>query len=142
MFVLHRQQLADSLWKAVSNGDEQRVKLCLEKGANPDHKSFFENESYKSRPTPLGMACIKSNLPIVKLLVENGANPDRNSLMGFREAPLHLACRSINNLDIVKYLVGEARCNIGKSLSYPNLNLSVCLSFFVSWTVLLLASKR
>ena len=131
MFVLHRQQLADSLWKAVSNEDEQQVKLLLEKGADPDHKIFFENESSKLRETPLGRACIKSNLPIVKLLVQNGANPDRHSLMCFREAPLHLACRLKNNLDIVKYLVGEARCNVGKSLSYPNLNLFVCLFVYM-----------
>ena len=140
MFVLHRHQLADSLWKAVSNKDEQQVKLCLEKGAKPDHQVFFENESYESRPTPLGMACVKSNLPIVKLLIENGANPNRNSLMFFQEAPLHLACVLKNNLDIVKYLVGEARCNVGKSLSYPNLNLSVGLFVYLRFMDCLVTS--
>lgn len=56
-----------ALHLAIQNGDEQIIKLLLDKGANV-------NAVDNNGRTPLHEAVVQANEPIVQLLLENGAN--------------------------------------------------------------------
>ena len=116
--MAHREQLAVSLWEAVAANDEQAVTSVLDKGANPNHElystekwstSIEENERH-----PLLVACKNGNLVVLKLLVERN-DVDINRQLS---PVLHASCGRYGNLDIVKYLVEDAKCDYGKCSMY------------------------
>ena len=59
--------LGDDLLAATRKGDIAQVKALLDKGANINSKTRYNQ-------TPLFFACDRGNLEMVKLLVERGAD--------------------------------------------------------------------
>lgn len=121
---------SQKLYKAVENGDIEKVKTLLEKGAdvaeyNKDglfplwratadnnyeitalliKNAADVNQAIKVEPgnsTPIEMPCQEGYLDIVKLLVENGADVN---FKGYRDfTPIRVAARN-GHLEIVQYL--------------------------------------
>jgi len=86
--------LEEELLKAAREGDVEKVKDLLARGADPN--------AIKLGTTPLHIAAGHGHFDIVKILVENGANVNAKDLMGF--TPLHSAIMG-NHLAIVKFLI-------------------------------------
>ena len=84
----------------------------LEKGADPNHSLYWNNE-WGWRGPPLHNACENGKVQIVRLLVvRGGADVNRGGGL-FNWSPLHSACRR-GYKDLVKYLIEEAKCNVGE----------------------------
>lgn len=78
------------------------VTICaylLINGANTNEKNTL---GYNSLHT----ACFYSNIEIVELICGMG-NIDINGQNGIQESALHIACKNIDNLDIVKVLINH-----------------------------------
>jgi ankyrin repeat protein/ribosomal protein L40E len=86
--------LEEELLKAAREGDVEKVKDLLARGADPN--------AIRLGTTPLHIAAGHGRFDIVKILVENGANVNVKDLMGF--TPLHSAILG-NHLAIVKFLI-------------------------------------
>ena len=66
------------------------------------------------RDPPLHNACENGKVQIVRLLVVRGGADVNRGGGGFNNrSPLHLACR-VGYKDLVKYLIEEAKCNVGE----------------------------
>ena len=65
--LAYADDLGDDLLAATRKGDITQVKVLLDKGANIDSKTRYNQ-------TPLFFACDRGNLEIVKLLVDRGAD--------------------------------------------------------------------
>ncbi len=64
------------LWAALAAEDPERVRRCLEAGADPDgHDELLH-------ATPLFMTVVTGNVPLAKLLLEGGAEVDGRNLDG------------------------------------------------------------
>jgi ankyrin repeat protein/serine/threonine protein kinase len=82
------------LFVAARNGDLIKVRIALEKGANPNAKIYDW--------TPLHYATQIGHVEIVKLLLERGANPNAKNNDG--STPLHIAAQK-GHVEIVKLLL-------------------------------------
>ncbi|KAH8797152.1 ankyrin repeat-containing domain protein [Flagelloscypha sp. PMI_526] len=71
------------------------VSLFLDKGADVNIRGI--------KASPLGIACTKSNLPLVRLLVKHGAKILEESTVSPRDLPLQIACRK-GNVALVQLL--------------------------------------
>jgi ankyrin repeat protein len=83
------------LHKAAYEGDAERVKELLKKGANPNTKDVFGR-------TPLHEAASEGSVDVVKLLLEHGADPNIQDEVGW--TPLHSAALWGHD-DVVKLLL-------------------------------------
>ena len=111
----YSKQLARDLYKAVCDGDVDRVSALLEQGADPNHQLYWSDEwsgKYPSKYPPLHKACSDGNLKIAQLLVKRDANVNRGDGY-YNRTPLHLACYG-GHIDTVKYLVDELQCSVGE----------------------------
>ena len=118
-FLSNREQLALNLWKAVCDGEVDKVISLLKRGANPNYPPYFNmgwmfNHSHIGRWPPLHTASGVGNLSIVKALVEGGADADKCSAL-LNMTPLHRACEQ-GHKEVALYLIKEAKGNIGKNL--------------------------
>jgi|GEM_PF-2312432 len=80
---------------AAYEGDVERVKKLLKKGADPNARNVVSW-------TPLHVAASKNHIEITKLLLEHGADPNVQEEHG--RTPLHVAA-SKNHVDVVKLLL-------------------------------------
>ena len=135
------RNLASDIFKASSFGSLSNVRYYIEeKGVDKNSISSFSKESplflacdindknhydvveylvemqnadvnitTKDGETPLHRACKRENLRIVKFLHMHNANTDLKDING--ETPLHYACEYNSNIDVVKYLIEEQKCN-------------------------------
>ena len=68
------QRLLDArLYKAVEEGSIERVRSCLNGGANVNAKCYELNSCFITDDSPLTMAAPRGNVEIVKLLLSSGA---------------------------------------------------------------------
>jgi len=95
-----RQSVQDKLYDAISNGELESVKFCLENGAkiNAMGPSW---RNIKTFPLQLAISCHLGNLEIIILLVENGAQIDVKDEKN--QTPLDLALKNGYD-DIANYL--------------------------------------
>lgn len=77
-------QEVTALHHACWKGDKEKVNRLLEKGANVNPITTFNN-------TPLHKAALKGHLEIAQLLLKHGAKINKQNLYG--ETPLHRAAR-------------------------------------------------
>ncbi len=80
---------------AAYEGDVERVKKLLEKGADPNARNVVSW-------TPLHVAASKNHIEIAKLLLEHGADPNIQNKNG--DTPLHVAARE-GYVDVVELLL-------------------------------------
>jgi len=80
---------------AAYEGDVERVKKLLKKGANPNTQS-------KDGYTPLLVAAMEGHVEVVRLLLEHGADPNAKDING--DTPLHWAA-FVGRVDMVKLLL-------------------------------------
>jgi hypothetical protein len=80
---------------AANEGDVERVKKLLEKGADPNARNVVSW-------TPLHVVASKNHIEIAKLLLEHGADPNVQEEHG--RTPLHVAV-SKNYVDMVRLLL-------------------------------------
>ncbi|MDQ7055680.1 MAG: ankyrin repeat domain-containing protein [Persephonella sp.] len=78
-----REKLNRKLFEAIQEGDEQKVKELIEKGADVNARD-------KNNYTPLLRAVSRGNLKIVKILVEYGADINAKEKF-FGYTPIHIA---------------------------------------------------
>jgi ankyrin repeat protein len=95
MEVLSPPDVISELHIAAYEGDVERVKKLLEKGANPN----IQDEVGR---TPLRNAAFKGHVDVVKLLLEHGADPNIQNEYG--DTPLHMAVYW-GRVDVVKLLL-------------------------------------
>lgn len=84
----------DSLTAAADGGNENLVKLCLQKA--PPTPQYFEE-------SPVALAALRGNEAIVKLLLEDGGL-DPNDENKYHRTPLHLAAAGGHN-NVAKLLL-------------------------------------
>lgn len=89
--------LSGLLFKAIEQGDTERVKQLLKDGASV---KFCD----KHKRTPLHIACSLGHLTIVQLLISFGSNIDACSLN--KQTPLHEACIG-GHVKIIQLLIPE-----------------------------------
>ena len=106
----YREQLARDLYKAVDDGDVDRVSALLDQGADPNHQLYWSDE-WINYP-PLHDACSEGNLKIAQLLGKRDANVNRGDGL-YNRTPLHWACEG-GHIDTVKYLVDDLQCSVGE----------------------------
>lgn len=92
--VSKRSPSQEELMKASSDGDINKVKELVAKGADVNIKDSFES-------TPLHFALRKQNYDIAKLLIEKGADVNVKDKEG--KTPLKIAIE-MNNDDIANFL--------------------------------------
>ncbi len=91
----------------------QVIKYLVKKGANPSATDTNGN-------TLIHKECQTTDLKNVKYLIQN-YSADVSAKNRNEQSPLHLACKSNNNLEIVKYLIEEKKadpavtCSAGKN---------------------------
>ena len=90
---------------ACFSGNVEIVRYLV-KEAGCDINAKGENDY-----TSLHWACEKNQLGIVKFLVSK-PECNRESLTKFGNLPLHIACGFSSNVELVRYLVEEAGCDI------------------------------
>ena len=94
----HRKASAqDRLFDAITEGDLERVKSCLENGAEINDVG---------RGSSLHFAVLRKDLEIVKLLVQNGADINAKDLRN--QTPLDIAHKN-GYFSFVNYLMKEAQ---------------------------------
>ena len=91
------RSLSELLFKAIEQGDIERVKHLLKDGASV---KFCD----KHKRTPLHTACSLGHLTIVQLLISSGSNIDACSLN--KQTPLHEACIG-GHVRIIQLLIPE-----------------------------------
>nr|XP_042907959.1 uncharacterized protein LOC107440000 [Parasteatoda tepidariorum] len=82
-------------------------KILVNLGINIEMKNIYGH-------TPLHIACMFNNLPIVQYLTDNSANLNIPDKIGF--SPLHYAVDS-NNLELVKILFASGKCSLNSMTS-------------------------
>ena len=120
-FISNREQLAIDLWKAVRDGQVDKVISLLKRGANPNYPPYFNQDwmlmhSGLGTWPPLHAACEAGNLSITKALVEGGADANKCSAF-YTMTPLHRACIK-GHKKVALYLIEEAKSKIGKNLIF------------------------
>ena len=106
---------------AADEGDVNRVRALLQKGANPSHPLYWRKEwwgkqhvkwTVRARPPPLHTASYNGYLEIVKLLVKAGADVDKGD--GERNStPLYFATGK-GHEEVTVYLIREVGCKTGE----------------------------
>ena len=74
--------------------------------------------------TPFHIACEKNKIAIVQFLTSQ-SECNRECINNDGQRPLHIACESAGNLDLVKYLVEDARCDINAKDHFGNAPLLI-----------------
>ena len=92
---VNEDTINDDFLSAIKEGNLEEVKGLIEKGADVNFVSLYED-------TPLIVASREGNLEIAKLLVEKGA--DANFSTFHENTALSNACAS-GNLELVKYII-------------------------------------
>ena len=123
MQTSYSERLADSLWKAVEDGDANQVQSLLDQGVNPNHEIYSREDwiskhsgRWYRRNPPLHTACSNGNLEMVKALIQRGASIGRSD-KGYNMTPLHHACY-VGYKPIVEYLIAEAKCDVGECIHH------------------------
>uniref|UniRef100_A0A8C3UEQ8 Ankyrin repeat and death domain containing 1B n=1 Tax=Catharus ustulatus TaxID=91951 RepID=A0A8C3UEQ8_CATUS len=106
-----------ALHLAAKNGHSGVVEILLEQWENindlnqsmsPLQEASFNKHLFLQKNSPLHLAIISNNLPVVKSLLD--ANHDINSLNHRQETPLHLAA-DLGNVELVEVLL-KSGCNL------------------------------
>ena len=119
--LLHRKRkkrkLSEDLWDTVKSNNHKKVSSLLKKGADLNHEVFFTSQ-WRAEHTyahPLHLACsVKDPIKMLKVFFEKSGIDVNTKLSWNEETTLHIVCGEIANIDIVKYLVEKAKCDVGK----------------------------
>lgn len=132
-----KSMISAALQKAACHGNDDVVKLLLEKGADVNYAPEFNMHKVSDLKTPLENAIIGKSSTIVKLLLDKGA--DVNKFSSY--PPLYLAVMQEPSTSIVKLLLkAGAKINVGNSHDEDTLYLA-CKHGNIT-TVNLLLEKR
>ncbi|MBQ9243777.1 MAG: ankyrin repeat domain-containing protein [Proteobacteria bacterium] len=88
-----------SLLDAARQGDVNKVKALIDKGADVNTKDKFSGN------TPLHLAVIRGHLEVIKLLISSNANV--NARTNFGTSPLHFAFNRTESMEAVKLLISS-----------------------------------
>ena len=104
----------------LSTGNVELVRYLV------DEAGCGINAKGNNDSTPLHLACSKNQLEIVKFLTSkpesNYEAVDKNG-----DRPLHIACLPTDNVDLVRYLVEEAGCDINSKTVNRKFPLQIAL---------------
>jgi len=120
-------KLDGPMLKAASEGDVEKVKALLEKGADPDAR----NQTNKT--TVLMIASKKGYLDVANVLLDAGADVNARNTLG--RTPLHMSARNGKN-DVVKRLLEVEGINVNaKDAIHKNTPLHTAVSRYQIKTV-------
>lgn len=105
----------EELLDAARNGEMEKVKALLAKGANVNAKSPYG-------VTPLGFACSRGNVEMVKLLLDNGAEVNVTDTF-YKTTPFNMmAMGKKQNPEIMRMLIEKGAKETEQGLSYAIAN--------------------